>query len=78
MAENSLDAQKRKEATARYDNLNRRIEAVDRDISSETDGERLATLQEKRASLASQRDAVSAEMAALEKRTNGDLEILQR
>lgn len=78
MAENSLDAQKRKEATARYDNLNRRIEAVDRDISSEVDGERLATLREKRADLAAQRDAVSAEMTALERRTNGDLEILQR
>lgn len=73
-----LDAQKRKEAQARYDNINRRIEAVDRDMSSETDGERLATLREKRAGLAQDREAVSAELTALEKRTNGDLETLQR
>ena len=78
MAETPLEAQKRKEATARYDNLNRRIEAVDRDAASETDGERLATLHEKRADLAHQRDAVAAELTANDKRTNGDLEILQR
>ncbi len=78
MADTQLDAQKRKEAQARYDNINRRIEAVDRDISSETDGERLATLREKRAGLAQDREAVSAELTALEKRGNGDLETLQR
>lgn len=73
-----LDAQKRKEAQARYDNINRRIEGVDRDISTETDGERLATLREKRADLAAQRDAVNAELTALDKRGNGDLDLLQR
>lgn len=78
MAETTLDAQKRKEAQARYDNLTRRIEAVDRDISQETDGERLATLREKRADLATQRDATNAELSAHDKRTNGDLDILQR
>ena len=78
MAETSLDAQKRKEATARYDNLNRRIEAIDRDMSSETDGERLATLREKRADLARDREGVAAELTALEKRTNGDLDTLIR
>ena len=78
MGETQLDAQKRKEAQARYDNINRRIEAIDRDMSSETDGERLATLREKRAGLAQDREAVSAELTALEKRTNGDLETLQR
>ena len=78
MAENPLDAQKRKEATARYDNLNRRIEAIDRDMSSETDGERLATLREKRADLARDREGVAAELTALEKRTNGDLDTLIR
>lgn len=78
MTESTLDAQKRKEALARYDNLTRRIEAVDRDMSSETDGERLATLREKRADLALQRDAVNAELTANQKRTNGDLDTLQR
>lgn len=78
MAETPLDAQKRKEATARYDNLNRRIEAVDRDAMSETDGERQSALAAKRADLAAQRDAVAAELSAHDKRTNGDLEILQR
>ena len=78
MAEIPLDAQKRKEATARYDNLNRRIEAIDRDMSSETDGERLATLREKRADLARDREGVAAELTALEKRTNGDLDMLIR
>ena len=78
MAETPLDAQKRKEATARYDNLNRRIEAIDRDMSSETDGERLATLREKRADLARDREGVAAELTALEKRTNGDLDTLIR
>jgi seryl-tRNA synthetase len=78
VADTQLDAQKRKEAQSRYDNINRRIEAVDRDISSETDGERLTTLREKRAGLAQDREAVSAELTALEKRTNGDLETLQR
>ena len=78
MAETPLDAQKRKEATARYDNLNRRIEAVDRDIATETDGERLATLREKRDGLAADREAAMAEQTALERRGNGDLEILQR
>jgi hypothetical protein len=78
VAETSLDAQKRKEATARYDNLNRRIEAIDRDMSSETDGERLATLREKRADLARDREGVAAELAALEKRTNGDLDTFIR
>lgn len=78
MAETPLDVQKRKEATARYDNLNRRIEAVDRDAMSETDGERQSALAAKRADLAAQRDAVAAELSAHDKRTNGDLEILQR
>lgn len=78
MSVTQLETQKRKEATARYDNLNRRIEAVDHDISSEVDGERLTALREKRADLAAQRDAVAAELAAQEKRSNGDLEILQR
>lgn len=78
MADTSLVAQKRKEAQARYDNITRRIEGVDRDMSTETDGERLATLREKRADLASQRDAVNAELVALDRRGNGDLDLLQR
>ena len=78
MAETPLDAQKRKEAQGRYDNLTSRIAAVDRDMSSETDGERLATLREKRGDLSRDREGVAAELAALEKRTNGDLDILQR
>lgn len=78
MTETPLDAQKRKEAQGRYDNLTSRIAAVDRDMSSETDGERLATLREKRADLARDREGVAAELTALDKRTNGDLDILQR
>lgn len=73
-----LDAQKRKEAQARYDNINRRIEGVDRNIDTETDGERLGALREKRADLAAQRDLVNAELVALDKRGNGDLDLLQR
>ena len=78
MAETPLDVQKRKEAKARYDNVNRRIAAVDRDIATETDGERLAALREKRDGLAADREGAMAELTALEKRTNGDFEILQR
>ena len=78
MTETPLDAQKRKEAQGRYDNLTSRIAAVDRDMSSETDGERLATLREKRGDLARDREGVAAELTALEKRTNGDRDILQR
>ena len=78
MAETPLDAQKRKEAKARYDNINRRIAAVDRDIATETDGERLATLREKRDGLAADREAAMTELTALDHRGNGDLEILQR
>ena len=78
MTDSTLDAQKRKEAQARYDNINRRIEGVDRDISTETDGERLATLREKRGDLAAQRDAADAELKSLDKRGNGDLHLLQQ
>lgn len=78
MTDSTLDAQKRKEAQARYDNINRRIEGVDRDISTETDGERLATLREKRNDLAAQRDAANSELMALDKRGNGDLHLLQQ
>ena len=78
MTETPLDAQKRKEAKARYDNINRRIAAVDRDIATETDGERLATLREKRDGLAADREAAMTELTALDHRGNGDLEILQR
>ena len=78
MADTQLDAQKRKEAKARYDNINRRIAAVDRDIATETDGERLATLREKRDGLAADREAAMTELTALDHRGNGDLEILQR
>lgn len=78
MTDSTLDAQKRKEAQARYDNINRRIEGVDRDISTETDGERLATLREKRIDLAAQRDAANSELMALDKRGNGDLHLLQQ
>ena len=78
MAETPLDAQKGKEAKARYDNINRRIAAVDRDIATETDGERLATLREKRDGLAADREAAMTELTALDHRGNGDLEILQR
>jgi len=78
VAETQLDTQKRKEAKARYDNVNRRIAAVDRDIATETDGERLAALREKRDGLAQDREAAMAELTALERRGNGDLEILQR
>lgn len=78
MTETQLDAQKRKEAKARYDNINRRIAAVDRDIATETDGERLAALREKRDGLAADREGAAAELTALDRRGNGDLEILQR
>jgi hypothetical protein len=78
VTETPLDVQKRKEAKARYDNINRRIAAVDRDIATETDGERQTALQEKRDSLARDREGAMAELTALEKRTNGDLEVLQR
>ena len=78
MTETLLDVQKRKEATARYDNINRRIAAVDRDIETETDGERIAALRVKRGNLSQERDGVMAEMTALDRRGNGDLEILQR
>ena len=78
MTETPLDTQKRKELTARYDNINRRIAAVDRDAETETDGERLATLRVKRDGLAGEREAVMAELTALNRRGNGDLEILQR
>lgn len=78
MADTQLDAQKRKEAQSRYDNINRRIEGIDRDIATETDGERLATLREKRAGLAQEREAANAELTAHDKRANGDLETLQR
>lgn len=78
MTETPLDAQKRKEAQGRYDNLTSRIAAVDRDMSSETDGERLATLREKRADLARDREGVATELTALDKRTNGDLDTLIR
>ena len=78
MTDTQLDVQKRKEAKARYDNINRRIAAVDRDIATETDGERQTALQEKRDSLARDREGAAAELTALDKRTNGDLEVLQR
>ena len=78
MTETPLDTQKRKELTARYDNINRRIAAVDRDAETETDGERQATLRVKRDGLAGEREAVMAELTALNRRGNGDLEILQR
>jgi hypothetical protein len=78
VTETPLDAQKRKEAQGRYDNLTSRIAAVDRDMSSETDGERLATLREKRADLARDREGVATELTALDKRTNGDLDTLIR
>ena len=78
MTETQLDAQKRKEAKARYDNINRRIAAVDRDIATETDGERISALQDKRDSLARDREGAMAELTALDRRGNGDLEILQR
>ena len=78
MTETQLDAQKRKEAKARYDNVNRRIAAVDRDIATETDGERIAALREKRDGLAADREGAAADLTALDRRGNGDLEILQR
>ena len=78
MTETQLDAQKRKEAKARYDNINRRIAAVDRDIATETDGERQTALREKRDGLAADREGAAAELTALDRRGNGDLEILQR
>ena len=78
MTGTQLDTQKRKEAKARYDNINRRIAAGDRDIATETDGERLAALHEKRDGLAADREVAMAELTALERRGNGDLEILQR
>ena len=78
MADTQLDAQKRKEAKARYDNINRRIAAVDRDIATETDGERISALQDKRDGLARDREGAMAELTALDRRGNGDLEILQR
>lgn len=78
MAENPLDAQKRKEAQRRYDQLTARIAALDTDIGRSTDSEHKLTAQQARADLARERDAVAAEITAQDKRTNGDLEILQR
>ena len=78
MTDTPLDVQKRKESTARYDNINRRIAAVDRDIETETDGERIAALRVKRDNLAQEREGVMAEMTALDRRGNGDLYLLQR
>lgn len=78
MTETQLDAQKRKEAKARYDNINRRIAAVDRDIATETDGERISALQDKRDGLARDREGAMAELTALDRRGNGDLDLLQR
>lgn len=47
-------------------------------MSSETDGERLTTLREKRADLARDREGAAAELTALDKRTTGDLDQLIR
>ena len=78
MTETPLDTQKRKELTAQYDSINRRIAAVDRDIETETDGERIAALRTKREGFAQDREGVMAQITALNRRGNGDLEILQR
>ena len=79
MAEQSpLELQQRKEAQARYDSLTKRIAAVDRDIESETDGERSAALRVKRDGLARDREGAAAELAAHDKRANGDLDTLIR
>jgi len=73
-----LELQQRKEAQARYDSLTKRIAAVDRDIESETDGERSAALRVKRDGLARDREGAAAELAAHDKRANGDLDTLIR
>lgn len=79
MAEQSpLELQQRKEAQARYDSLTKRIAAVDRDIESETDGERSAALRVKRDGLARDREGAAAELATHDKRANGDLDTLIR
>lgn len=78
MTETPLDAQKRKELTAQYDSINRRIAAVDRDIETETDGERIAALRVKRDGYAQEREGVMAQITALNRRGNGDLDLLQR
>lgn len=66
------------EAQARYDALTKRIAAVDTDIARELDSERRMALEQRRSELERERDAINAETTARNKRTNGDLEILQR
>lgn len=78
MTETTFDAQKRKEAQRRYDQLTARIAALDTDIGRSLDAEHKFTAQQARADLVSERDAVAAEMISNDKRTNGDLDILQR
>lgn len=74
----TLDVQKRLEAQARYDRLTAQIAAVDTDIARTTDGVERLGLESRREELSKQRDGVAAELTALEKRTNGDIELLQR
>ena len=57
-----IDEQKRAEARARYAALTDRIAGIDHDIAAETDGERLATLEDRRADLVRRRDDVAREM----------------
>lgn len=66
------------EAQARYDRLTKRIAALDEDIGRELDGERRLSLEARRDDLVRERDAVQSQLVAHDKRTNGDLEVLQR
>jgi hypothetical protein len=63
--ETPLDAQKRKEAQRRFDQLTKRIEALDVDIGRSNDSEHTLTAQQARSELARQRDMVASELSAL-------------
>ncbi len=65
------------EAHRRYDTLTKRIEALDTDIGRTTDSEQKFGLEQRRAALVAERDAVMSEMIAGQ-RGNGDLEMLQQ
>ncbi len=73
-----LEAQKAIEAQALYESLTARIAAVDADIARELDAERLLVLQDKRADLAKLRVAAAADLVASERRSNAEVEIVQR
>ena len=73
-----LEAQKAIEAQALYESLTARIAAVDADITHELDAERMFVLQDKRADLAKLRVAAAADLVASERRSNAEIEGVQR